>query len=88
MVNGMSIHRSRATNHLKAVQATAAALRDEYQQPSHDRAVVADLNANITRGLKIAEVEAILAVAEQLEQANRRRAVDLPERVTMTGGQS
>lgn len=62
-----SSHRETALDHLGAVQAAVHALRDEYARPHHDRAAVADLQADIGRGLKIAEVHATLAVAERLD---------------------
>lgn len=60
-------HRETALGHLGAVHAAVLALRDEYARPRHDRAAVADLQADIGRGLKIAEVHATLAVAERLD---------------------
>lgn len=69
MMLGMSNHHARAIQHIQAVQAAAVALRDEYEQPEHDRATIADLNAVVSRGLKLAEVEATLAVAEAITSA-------------------
>lgn len=64
----MSNHRQQAIAHLASAKAAALALRDAYGQPRHDRAHIADLNAEIGRGLKIAEIEATLAVAEAIEK--------------------
>lgn len=70
-MSDMSNHRQQAIAHLDAAKAAALALRDAYSQPSHDRAQVADLNAVVSRGLKIAEIEATLAVAEAITKADR-----------------
>lgn len=63
----MITHRQKAVRHIEASKAAAAALQDAYAAPRHDRALIADLNADINRGLKIAEIEAVLAVADAIE---------------------
>lgn len=64
----MRNHRSKAEAHVSAVQATTAALREEYAKPVHNRATIADLNTAINRGLKLAEIHAVLAVADAIAQ--------------------
>lgn len=66
-----NLHRDKAVATISAVKAMATALRDQYDQPQHDRATIADLNAEISRGLKIAEIEATLAIAEAIEARER-----------------
>ena len=61
-------HRDRAAGHLAAVDEFRHQLRQEYAKADgyRDRALIADLNADIGHGLKAAEVEAILAVSAAL----------------------
>lgn len=66
-----NLHRDKAVATIQSVRAMATALRDEYDQPQHNRATIADLNAEISRGLKIAEIEATLAIAEAIEARER-----------------
>lgn len=73
----MSNHRQQAIAHLDSARAAARQLREAYDAPSHDRAYVADLNAEVSRGLKIAEIEATLAVAEAIEKGSKTARVTM-----------
>lgn len=70
-------HRDTALDHLSAVVQTAHHLDDLHRGPHVDRAEVAKGYDQIRRGLKIAEVHALLAVAEAVEKANTRVGVTM-----------
>ena len=54
---------SEAASHLEAVKVFRQALTDAYAERSQDRARIGDLHQAIGFGLKVAEVNALLAIA-------------------------
>lgn len=55
-------------DHLAAVRAYDIALRAEYAKPEPDRRTIAALNSKIGRGVKLAEVKALINIGRQLER--------------------
>lgn len=70
-------HRETALDHLEAVRHTAAHVNDLHGGPRVDRAEVAKGYDAIRQGLKIAEVHALLAVAEAIEKTTQPTAVTM-----------
>ena len=62
----------RATAHLEAIDTYAENLREEYAKARPDLDTVRFLNASIGRGLKLAEVHALLNIGEQLDRLATR----------------
>jgi len=56
-------HYAESLRHLEASKAARLALLDAYDSDQQDRARIAELHQHIGFGLKIAEVQALLAVA-------------------------
>lgn len=62
-------HHDKARAHLEASLAARAALDEIYETRREVRpAVIAELNARIRVGMKAAQVEALLAIAERLDR--------------------
>lgn len=59
-------HQERSEGHLRAVQANRDTLRNLYRDPNRNPQLVARLNADLGDGLKLAEIHATLAVADEL----------------------
>lgn len=72
-----SSHTEEALARLAAVQATADHINDLHRGPQVDRAEVAKSYDAIRQGLKIAEIHALLAVAEAVEKSNTRTGVTM-----------
>lgn len=74
----MATHSQTALAHLDAVRETAAHIEDLHSDPHRtDRAEIAKGYDQIRQGLKIAEVHALLAVAEAVEKSNTRVGVTM-----------
>ena len=73
----MTTHEQQALDHLAAVNATSHHLERLHEGPRVDKAEVARSYDAIRQGLKIAEVHALLAVAEAVEKSNSRTGVPM-----------
>lgn len=61
-------HRDRALNHLAAAQTSNDLLADLYRSgETVDRRHIAELHEQVRLGVKLAQVQALLAIGEQLE---------------------
>lgn len=60
-------HYDLSLDHLAAVEAFTAHLRDAYKSGTNDRGVIADLHTAIGRGLKIANTHALLHIGATLD---------------------
>lgn len=69
-------HKSKALDHLSAVQEHSIRLTDEWNAARPDAANVKYLTASIGRGLKLAEIHATLHIGAQLERLADRLADD------------
>lgn len=62
-------HHDRALAHLEAARASNDALADIYARGnSIDRGHIAELHAQVRLGVKLAQVEALLAIGQRLER--------------------
>lgn len=81
----MTDHRAAAENHIAAHRAAREHLREAYASPAgHDPRLVARLNGDLGDALKLAEVHATLAIAQQLNAIRERlvEATDLGIKAT------
>lgn len=62
----MTTNHQKALAHISAVKAARDALGDLYRDPNRDARHVARLNSDLGDGLKLAEIHATLAVADEL----------------------
>ena len=72
-------HRDKSLQHVDAVVQTAAFVNDLHSGREHtaNRADIARGYDSIRQGLKLAEVHALLAIAEAIEKSNTRVGVTM-----------
>lgn len=75
-MNPPSRRSDRALEHLDAVAAAREALAEAYDTPHTSRDRIGQLHQTINFGLKFAEVHALIAIGDQLEDLNRTQAED------------